>query len=153
LADGGWNCEAPNSGVSSFHSTICVLEGLLDHERATGAQLADVRRRGEAYLLARGLFRRRTTGDVADPAFLTLHAPTRYHYDVLRGLDYFRDAGVAPDERMAAAVRAVAARRQPDGTWLVDASSDDGDVLDETVGRPSRWTTLRALRVLRWYGA
>jgi hypothetical protein len=154
LPDGGWNCDAPKSKVSSYHSTICVLEGLLDYERATGAsEIAEVRRRGEAYLLDRGLFRRRSTGDVADPAFLMLRVPTRYHYDVLRGLDYFRDAGVTPDARMADATAAVAARRQPDGTWLVDASSQDADVLGETVGQPSRWNTLRALRVLRWSGA
>jgi len=140
--------------VSSYHSTICVLEGLLDYERATGAtEITEVRRRGEAYLLDRSLFRRRSTGEVADPAFLKVRVPTRYHYDVLRGLDYFRDAGVAPDARMADAVAAVVARRQPDGRWLVDASSDDGEVLGETVGQPSRWNTLRALRVLRWYGA
>jgi hypothetical protein len=154
LPDGGWNCDAPKSKVSSYHSTISVLEGLLDHERATGAsEISEIRRRGEAYLLDRGLFRRRSTGDVADPAFLMLRVPTRYHYDVLRGLDYFRDAGVAPDARMADAVAAVAARRQPDGAWLLDASSEDADVLGETVRQPSRWNTLRALRVLRWFGA
>jgi hypothetical protein len=152
LPDGGWNCDAPKSRVSSFHSTICVLEGLLDYERATGApEIAEVRRRGEAYLLDRGLFRRRSTGEIAAPAFLTFRVPTRYHYDILRGLDYFRDAGVAPDERMAAAVQAVVDRRRPDRTWLLDASSDDGEVLGETVGEPSRWNTLRSLRVLRWY--
>jgi hypothetical protein len=153
LADGGWNCEAPKSTRSSYHSTICVLEGLLAHERATATELTAVRRRGEAYLLDRGLFRRLSTGDVAEPTFLQLHMPTRYHYDVLRALDYLREAGVAPDERMADAVRAVEARTQPDGRWLVDASADDADVLGERVGEPSRWTTLRALRVLRWYGA
>jgi hypothetical protein len=106
LDDGGWNCEAPKSARSSFHTTICVLEGLLEYERAVGSapEIAAARRRGEEYLLERGLFRRRSTGEVANPAFLELAFPPRYHYDVLRALDYFRDAGVKPDARMADAV-------------------------------------------------
>lgn len=155
LADGGWNCEVPKSARSSYHSTICVLEGLLAYERAIGGApaVAAARRRGEAYLLERGLFRRRSTGEVAAPGFLELAFPPRYAYDVLRALDYLRDAGTAPDERMGDAVRIVEAKQQPDGRWLLDASHPDGlEVsLDETTGAPSRWTTLRALRVLRWY--
>jgi len=154
LADGGWNCKAPPSTRSSFHSTICVLEGLFEHERAIGAtaEISDARQRGEAYLLDRGLFRRRSTGDVAHPSFLALHVPTRYQYDVLRALEYFRAAGAAPDERMTDAVRAVVGKRSADGRWSVDASAGDGDVLGEVVGEPSPWITLRALRVLRWFG-
>ena len=157
LDDGGWNCEAPKRARSSFHSTICVLEGLLAYERAAGSapEIAAVRRRGEAYLLERGLFRRRSTGDVVDPSFLQLAFPTRYYYDVLRGLDHLRDAGVTPDDRVADAVRLVEDRRQADGAWLLDESH--GEPLDvacgESVGEPSRWNTLRALRVLRWFAA
>jgi hypothetical protein len=154
LADGGWNCDAPKSARSSFHSTICVLEGLLEHERAVGArpELTDARRRGEAYLLERGLFRRRSTGDVALPAFLSFSFPPRYHYDVLRGLDYLRSAGVTPDERIADAIELVEKKRQPDGTWLLDAAHAEtlDFAWDESAGAPSRWNTLRALRVLRW---
>ena len=97
LADGGWNCDAPKSTRSSYHTTICVLEGLLEDERAVGSapEIAAARRRGEEYLLERGLFRRLSTGEVASPAFLKFAFPTRYHYDVLRALLYFRDAGVA----------------------------------------------------------
>src|SRR5438067_1057380 len=100
LDDGGWNCEAPKSARSSFHTTICVLEGLLEYERAGGSapEIAAARRRGEEYLLERGLFRRRSTGEVATPAFLELAFPPRYHYDVLRALDYFRNAGVRRSE-------------------------------------------------------
>src|SRR6185503_2739207 len=96
LDDGGWNCDAPRSARSSFHSTICVLEGLLEYERAVASapEVAAARRRGETYLLERGMFRQRSTGDVADPSFLQLAFPGRYHYDVLRGLDYLRSAGV-----------------------------------------------------------
>jgi hypothetical protein len=155
LDDGGWNCDAPRSQRSSFHSTICVLEGLLAYERAVGAEpsATAARERGADYLLARGMFRRRSTGDIADPGFLLLSFPSRYRYDVLRGLDYLRDAGVAPDERVDDAVQLIRDRRQVDGRWLLDASYTDGiDVsLGESLGEPSRWNTLRALRALRWY--
>jgi hypothetical protein len=154
LADGGWNCDAPKSTRSSFHSTICVLEGLREHERAVGAspELTLACRRGEQYLLERGLFRRLSTG-AALTEFLSFAFPPRYRYDVLRALDYFRSASVTPDERMADAVRIVESKRQPDGTWLLDHAH--AETLDfawgETVGAASRWNTLRALRVLRWY--
>lgn len=155
LDDGGWNCEAPNSARTSFHSMICVLEGLLEYERAleSAPKVTEVRRRGEAYLLERGLFRRRSTGDVVAPSFLRFAFPARCYYDVLRGLDYLRDAGVTPDARVDDAIRLVEGKRQPDGTWLLDGSHDDvlGFAFRESVGEPSRWNTLRALRVLRWY--
>ncbi len=155
LDDGGWNCEAPKSARSSFHTTICVLEGLLEYERAVGStpEVAAARRRGEEYLLERGLFRRRSTGEVANPAFLELAFPPRYHYDILRALDYLRDAGVQPDSRIGDAVRLVEGRRQADGRWLLDRAYDEALALPfgESVGEPSRWNTLRALRVLRWY--
>ncbi|HEU4733017.1 MAG TPA: hypothetical protein VFT22_34220 [Kofleriaceae bacterium] len=157
LDDGGWNCDAPRSARSSFHTTICVLEGLLEYERAVGStpELAEARRRGEEYLLARSMFRRRTTGQLADPAFVKFAFPARYAYDVLRGLDYLRDAGVVPDERVDDAVGVIRERRQADGRWLLDGSHADavGCALGESVGAPSRWNTLRALRVLRWYDA
>src|SRR4029077_15214688 len=109
LGDGGWNCEAPKSARSSFHTTICVLEGLLEYERAVGSapEIAAARRRGEEYLLERALFRRRSTGEVAGPAFLNFAFPPRYEYDVLRALDYFRAAGLRPDPRMDEAVQVV----------------------------------------------
>jgi hypothetical protein len=156
LDDGGWNCEAPKSTRSSYHTTICVLEGLLEYERAVGSapQIAAARRRGEEYLLSRGLFRRRSTGEVANPAFLKFAFPPRYHYDVLRALDYLRAAGVQPDVRMGDALDVVESGRQADGRWLLDRTHEEALALPfgESVGQPSRWNTLRALRVLRWYG-
>ena len=156
LDDGGWNCDAPKSSRSSYHTTICVLEGLLQYERAAGStsEIAAARRRGEEYLLERGLFRRRSTGEVVNPAFLEFAYPPRYHYDILRALDYLRDAGVPPDPRIRDAVQVVERRRQPDGRWLLDCAHDEALALpfSETVGEPSRWNTLRALRVLRWAG-
>ena len=154
LDDGGWNCEAPKSVRASFHTTICVLEGLLEYERAVGSapEVASARRRGEEYLLERGLFRRRSTGEVANPAFLKFAFPPRYHYDVLRALDYFRAAGVRPDARIGDALQIVKSRRQADGRWLLDHAYDEALAFpfNESVGEPSRWNTLRALRVLRW---
>jgi hypothetical protein len=155
LDDGGWNCEAPKSVRSSFHTTICVLEGLLEYERAVGSapEVRSARRRGEEYLLERGLFRRRSTGELANPAFLELAFPPRYHYDVLRALDYFRDADIKPDPRISDAVRLISSKRQADGRWLLERAYDEtlSVPFGELVGEPSRWNTLRALRVLRWY--
>jgi hypothetical protein len=159
LDDGGWNCEAPPSTRSSFHTTICVLEGLLEYGRAVGGgsgigpEIAEARLRGQEYLVKRALFRRLSTGEVANLEFLQFAFPPRYHYDVLRALDYLRDAGVQPDARMEDAVRVVKSRREPDGRWLLEGSYTEALALPfrEQVGQPSRWNTLRALRVLRWY--
>src|SRR5207247_2093427 len=103
LEDGGWNCEAERGSVrSSFDSTINVLEGLLEHEQATGGSAESIaaRRRGEEYLLERSLFRRKSTGEAVKPAYLQFSFPTRWHYDVLRGLEYFRVAGDPRDSRI-----------------------------------------------------
>jgi hypothetical protein len=156
LEDGGWNCEAENGSVrSSFATTINVLEGLLAHERATGGSRESIaaRRCAEEYLLERQLFRRRSTGEVVNPAWLQFSFPTRWHYDVLRALDYFRLAGGEPDPRMDEAIALLRSKQQPDGTWPLE-NTHRGQVhftLEEGDGRPSRWNTLRALRVLSWY--
>jgi hypothetical protein len=164
LPDGGWNCEAADGSThSSFNTTICVLEALLEYERAFG-NVADViaaRLRGEEYLLERRLFRRKSTGEVIErdrkggAAWTRFAFPTWWHYDVLRGLDYLRCAGVTPDERVADAIDLVQSKRDDEGRWPLEVSYpgrmpieiDDGE------GLPSRWMTLRALRVLDWYAA
>jgi len=158
--DGGWNCERANgSARSSFHTTINVLEGLLEHERATGGapQSKRAREAAEEYLLERALFRRRSTGEPADERFLALHCPNRWHYDILRGLDHFRAAsrltGAEPDPRLAEAVEHVRRRRLPDGAWPLDWTPK-GPVwfeIDAAPGEPSRWLTLKVLRVLQWW--
>ncbi len=157
LDDGGWNCEAPKSKRSSFHTTICVLEGLREYERAVGSalEIAAARRRGEEYLLERSLFRRRSTGEIANPEFLELAYPPRYHYDILRALDYLRGTDVKPDTRISEAVHLIESKRRADGRWLLDRAYDEALALpfDESAGEPSRWNTLRALRVLRWVNA
>jgi hypothetical protein len=158
LADGGWNCDAERGSVrSSFATTINVLEGLLAHERATGGSAESVaaRHRGEEYLLERKLFRRKSTGEIVDPAWLQFSFPARWHYDVLRALDYFRSVGGAPDARMDEAIDLLRSKQQPDGAWLLE-NTHPGRIhfaLEDGDGRPSRWNTLRALRVLEWYEA
>jgi hypothetical protein len=156
LADGGWNCEAERGSVrSSFHTTICVLEGLLAFEQAFGAAPAvtDARSRAQEYLLERRLLRRLSTGAVIEPTWTQLAFPPLWHYDVLRALDYLRAAGVPPDARVEEAVGAVLARRQSDGRWLLDVRHRNTlhEELTGAVGAPNRWITLRALRVLDWY--
>jgi hypothetical protein len=161
LEDGGWNCEAPKSQRSSFHTTICVLEGLLDYERAgrRSAAVSKARKRAENYLLERGMFRSFRTGEVIDKRWLRFSFPTYWHYDVLRGLDYLRyaqtmgDAGIKPDRRVREAIEIVVERRHQNGRWPMNVLHPEYIPLkmETEVGRASRWNTLRALRVLRWY--
>jgi hypothetical protein len=157
LADGGWNCQAPPSVRSSFHTTICVLEGLLAFEQAFGAAslTTEARRRGEEYLLERRLLRRLSTGDIVNPTWTQFAFPTLWHYDVLRALDYLRAAGVQPDARVKQAVAIVRERRQGDGRWLLDVRHRNTlhEELAGSVGAANRWITLRALRVLDWYAS
>ena len=158
MSDGGWNCEQENGSTrGSFHSTIDVLEGLLEYERAVGStsRVSAARLRGQDYLLDRRMLRRLSTGEVIDPDWTHFSYPTYWHYDVLRGLDYMRAAGVAPDERVAEAIELVESRRDSDGRWALE-NQHPGRMhfpMDEGEGRPSRWNTLRAMRVLRWYSA
>jgi len=155
LADGGWNCEAPRSRCSSFHTTICVLEGLLEYERVAGktAAVTRARRRAENYLLERHLLRSLRTGEVIERKWLRFSFPTFWHYDVLRGLDYLREAGIKPDERMKEAIETVIKRRHQNGRWPLNHLHDERIPLkmETRVGSASRWNTLRSLRVLRWY--
>jgi hypothetical protein len=154
LEDGGWNCEAPRSRRSSFHTTICVLEGLLDYERAgrSSAAVTKARKRAESYLLDRRMLRSLRTGEVIDKRWFRFSFPTFWHYDVLRGLDYLRDAGIKPDSRVSEAIGIVIERRHQNGRWPLNLLHPEHIPLEiETgVGRASRWNTLRALRVLRW---
>lgn len=170
LADGGWNCEAEfGSTRSSFNTTICVLEALSEYTHRFGARpdVEAAQSRGHAYLIERRLFRRRSTGEpiafdrklaperrTGRPTWTRFAFPTWWHYDILRGLDYLRSAGIAPDPRLDEALGIVEAARQGDGRWGLDIVHP-GEMLvelGEVEGEPSRWITLRALRVLRWSG-
>ena len=174
--DGGWNCERADGSLrSSFDSTINVLEGLTDYEQAlrrgneTGAaqradgtapeELARARRGGEEYLAVRGLFRSLSTGEPAQERYLTPVHPPRWRYDILRGLEHFRSAstleGDAPDPRLADAVGHLESLRRYDGTWPAGPQPRGWTWYppDAPEGEPSRWITLRALRVLAWWDA
>jgi len=164
LPDGGWNCEAANGSMrSSFNTTICVLEALPEYERAVGGsqEVIGARLRGQEYLLERHLFRRRSTGEVIErdrkggTAWTSFAFPTWWHYDLLRGLEYLRNAGAAPDERVAEAIELVVSKREVDGRWLLETRYPGVMPVetDKGQGRPSRWNTLRALRVLNWSSA
>ncbi len=159
MPDGGWNCRAmPGYGGAahgSFHTTISALEALLEYERsrpvrARAAREAQVR--GREFLLAHRLFRSHRTGAIVNTAMTRFSFPPRWHYDVLRGLDYFRDADAPRDPRLAEAIALVGKRRQPDGRWLLQNVYPGRTFFEmEGGGRPSRWNTLRCLRVLRWW--
>jgi hypothetical protein len=155
LSDGGWNCDAPPSTRSSFNSTIRVLEGLLEHERAWGssAAVSQARMKAHEYLLERRMFRRLSSGEIVSRRWTRFTFPTMWHYDILRGLDYFRSAGVQPDERMAEAIGIVKKRRHQNGRWPMNHLHPDrlGFSLEAETGRASRWNTLRAMRVLKSY--
>jgi hypothetical protein len=157
MADGGWNCEQENGSTrGSFDTTINVLEGLLEYERATGANgdVTAARHRGEEYLLERKLLRRLSDGEIGQKRWLSVGFPYSWPYEVVRALDYFRNARPGPDERMAEALDIVESKRDAAGRWSLDHAYHDKLHVDlgEAEGQPSRWITLRALRTLRWAG-
>jgi hypothetical protein len=157
MADGGWNCEQENGSTrGAFDSTLNVLEGLLEYERSTGANgdVSAARRRGEEYLLERQLLRRLSDGEIPQRRWLYPGFPNAWFYDVVRVLDYMRQARPGPDERMGEALDIVESKRDPSGRWPLDHAYHDASLVDfgEAEGQPSRWITLRALRTLRWAG-
>lgn len=159
LPDGGWNCDAPESTHASFNTTLCVLEGLYAYEQVTqDSAVTAARRRGEDYLLARGLYKSLHTGQPinldrkSEKDWRKISFPTRWYYDILWALDYLRKTGAAPDPRAADAAALIASKQTAEGTWLLETYHDGAEHFRmETVEQPSRWLTLRALRVLRWY--
>ena len=158
VEDGGWNCFTRHGSTrSSFNTTILALEGLLEYERTRPAglirKIRDARRRGEDYLLDRHLMRSLGTGEIIKASWTRFSFPPRWHYDVLRGLDYLQAAGVRPDQRVDEAIELLLSKRTKDGRWkLQNHHSGREHFKMEQTGQPSRWNTLRALRVLRWSG-
>jgi len=152
--DGGWNCHVA-SKRSSFHTTISALEGLLEYERATGGDttIEEARAKAHEYLLTRRLMYSERTGELVNPRWLLMSFPPRWHYDVLRALDYLRDAGVERDPRCDEAVDVIVSKRREDGRWPLQNrhAGREHFVMEEGPGKPSRWNTLRASRVLGWY--
>lgn len=154
LDDGGWNCATTRGSTrASFNTTILALEGLLEYERAVGSDdtIRSARERGHEYLLDRHLFRSLRTGEVVSERWKLFSFPPRWHYDVLRGLEYLTDAGVRVDDRADEALALVDSKRRSDGRWPLQ-NPHPGKVhfqMEDGAGKPSRWNTLRALRVMR----
>jgi hypothetical protein len=155
MPDGGWNCRRPRGAIhSSVHTTISVLEGLRHYElyRGSDRKVRDAQRLGREFLLAHRLFRSHRTGAVIRPEFLRFSFPPRWHYDILRALDHFQAIDAPRDPRLAEAMDIVRQSRRADGRWLLQNRYPGKIYFElETVGQPSRWNTLRALRVLKWW--
>jgi hypothetical protein len=156
MADGGWNCRRPRGAThSSVHTTISALEGLRAYELERRSEARAVRaaqRRGREFLLEHRLFRSHRTGEVINPVFLRFAFPPRWHYDVLRALDHFQAVGAERDPRLEDAIEHLRSKRGAHGRWRLDQGWRGKTYFElERVGAPSRWNTLRALRVLRWW--
>src|SRR5437773_248404 len=158
MADGGWNCQRASGAThASVHTTISVLEGLRHYEIHRGYKIRQVRaaqRRGREFLLVHRLFRSHRTGEIIKPAFTRFAFPPRWHYDILRALDYFQAVGATRDPRLAEAIEIVESTQRKDGRWSLQQSYKGKTYFElERLGAPSRWNTLRALRVLKWWRA
>jgi hypothetical protein len=156
MSDGGWNCRRPSDAThSSMNTTISVLEGLRNYELNSGHKLSAVRRaqqKGREFLLLHRLFRSHRTGAIIKTQFTRFAFPPRWHYDILRALDYFQAVDAPRDPRLAEAIDIVRSTRCKDGRWLLQNSFKGKTYFQiERVGAPSRWNTLRALRVLKWW--
>lgn len=160
MPDGGWNCRYRRDGSThaSMNTTILALEGLLAYERHRARQTRQLRavraaqRRGREFLLVHRLYRSHRTGSVIQSSFTRCAFPPQWHFDVLRALDHFRDVDAPRDPRLAEAIDLLRAKQRPDGRWALEHRWPGREWLRmESVGAPSRWTTLRALRVLRWW--
>jgi hypothetical protein len=156
MPDGGWNCRRPDGAThASVHTTISVLEGLRQYELLAGREAQAARaaqQSGREFLLAHRLFRSHRTGEIIKPAFLRFSFPPRWHYDVLRALDYFQSVNAPCDKRLADAIDIVHSNRGADGRWLLQNRYPGKTYFElERVAAPSRWNTLRALRVLKWW--
>lgn len=158
MADGGFNCYSNRQGAvhSSLHSTLSVIEGIREyhsngyHYQLTALKQAE--RAAREFILQHKLFRSSTTGDIIDQRMLRLSYPSRWRFDILRALDYFQLAGVKYDERMADAIEVLMKKRLKDGRWPLQARHPGATHFEmETTGQPSRWNTLRAMRVLQHF--
>ncbi|MBK9248969.1 MAG: hypothetical protein IPM69_12850 [Ignavibacteria bacterium] len=158
MGDGGFNCRSNSTGAvhSSLHSTLSVLEGINEYVRNGNTyrlqELEKVKTESQEFILLHRLFRSDKTGNIISPRFLKLCYPGRWYYDILRALDYFQLANVQYDTRMSDAFEALLKKKTKDGVWKL-ASKHPGQTHFEMeqAGKPSRWNTLRALRVLKYY--
>ncbi len=158
MSDGGWNCESYKGAThSSFHTTIMALEGLYEYQCAypeKKKQITQVRGRGHEFLLAHHLYKSHRTGKIFDAKMTSMPFPPRWRYDFTRALDYFRACDAARDERMNDAIELLKIKQKKDGIWPMNSGMSGRKFFDlEKAGQPSRWNTLRALRILNWWNA
>ncbi len=157
MPDGGWNCESYKGAThSSFHTTLSVLEGLYEYQ-CTHPEMKKkvnrVRERGHEFLFAHRLYKSHRTGKVFDAKMTSMPFPPRWRYDFLRALDYFRACNAPKDERMSDAIGLLKSKQKKDGLWHMNSGMAGRKYFDlEAAGQPSRWNTLRALRVMEWWG-
>jgi hypothetical protein len=157
MGDSGWNCEAyRGASHSSFHTTISVLEGLAEFSRSEPAyrsgEIAEAVSSGAEFLLKHRLYKSHRSGEIFDRKMTMLSYPFRWRYDILRALDWFRYAGRPYDPRMDEALELLRSKKRKDGTWPLQCRHPGVTHFEmEETGGPSRWNTLRALRVLEMY--
>jgi hypothetical protein len=156
MADGGWNCRSVYGAThASFHTTISVLEGLREYTflfYPPPVAVVQAIQRGHEFLLRHRLYKSHRSGKVVDPAMTRLYFPPRWHYGFLRALDYFQSVNSARDERMSEAINLLISKQSDDGRWTLNKSWPGKVFFNmEITGKPSRWNTLRALRVLKWW--
>lgn len=158
LPDGGFNCQYNRQGArhSSLHSTLSVIEGIHEYSkqgyRYRLDELVKIEEESREFVLAHRLYKSHRTGNIIDKRMLMLSYPSRWRYDILRALDYFRLAKVRYDERMADAIDALVAKQRPDNRWPLQAKHPGKVHFEmENNREPSRWNTLRALRVLKYF--
>lgn len=160
MKDGGFNCHSNRMGAihSSLHTTLSVLEGIFEYQ-SNGytyrlKELIKAKHESQEFILMHKLFRSDKTGIIINPNFLKLYYPSRWYYDILRAMDYFQLAEVNYDNRMDDAIEIIKSKRNKDGIWKLAAHHPGQTHFEmEKPGKPSRWITLRALRVLRYYNA
>ena len=156
MADGGWNCESYKGAThSSFHTTMLALEGLYEYQCTYPEKtktVTKVRESGHEFLLAHRLYKSHRTGLVFDSAMTRMSYPMRWRYEFIRALDYFRACDAKRDERMSDAIELLQKKQKKDGLWPMNSGMTGLKYFDlETAGKPSRWNTLRATRILNWW--
>ena len=156
MKDGGWNCQSYRGAAhSSFHTTILALEGLREYEKSYTQKTTKVRnaqQKAREFLLIHRLFKSNRTGETVNPAMTRFSFPPRWHYDILRALDYFQEVGAKKDKRLEDAIQIIRKRQKKDGRWVLQNRYPGRTHFEMgKVGEPSRWNTLRALRVLKWW--
>ena len=158
MRDGGFNCRSNRGGAvhSSLHSTISVLEGFLEYSlngyKYRLSELTHIEPEAREFILQHKLFRSDKSNEIIDKKMLMLSYPSRWRYDILRALDYFQFASIRYDQRMQDALDRLMKKRRKDETWPLQAKHPGQTHFDmENTGNPSRWNTLRALRVINHF--